>query len=85
MKRSVIIYGPQGCGKTINGEALRAVYGCDRIDDTDSFYSGGHRFDPKAGHLYLTCDPKVLTQFPEHVVHFDEAIKRVANPRIVAA
>ena len=30
---SVVIYGPQGCGKTTNATALAAVYGKQRIVD----------------------------------------------------
>lgn len=32
---SVIIYGPQGCGKTINAELLAKKYNCTNIDDND--------------------------------------------------
>jgi hypothetical protein len=36
MTQSLIVYGPQGCGKTRNAEALREGYGLDRvIEDWD--------------------------------------------------
>jgi len=33
---TVIVYGPAGCGKTTNAEALRAKYGCAKV--VDGFY-----------------------------------------------
>ena len=36
MSSPVVIYGPQGCGKTRNAQALAAHFGCSRIvDDWD--------------------------------------------------
>ena len=33
MSRTVVIHGPQGCGKTRNAQALAAHFGCRRIVD----------------------------------------------------
>lgn len=46
---TIIVYGPQGCGKTTNAEALRKHFGCDEIiDDWESDRSA------KEGSLHLT-------------------------------
>lgn len=40
---SVIVYGPQGCGKSLNAEKLRRAFGCDHVvDDAEAadVYSG---------------------------------------------
>jgi MoxR-like ATPase len=33
MSNTVVIHGPQGCGKTRNAQALAAHFGCSRIVD----------------------------------------------------
>ena len=33
MSNTVLIHGPQGCGKTRNAQALAAHFGCSRIVD----------------------------------------------------
>lgn len=57
---SVIVYGPQGCGKTKNAEALRTLFKCDRvIDDGKNPYPKSNKQDEKfkAGNdLFLTCE-----------------------------
>jgi len=50
MNRSVVVYGPQRCGKTRNAEALRRHFGLNRVvDDWD-----GISDVPAAGALILT-------------------------------
>jgi len=47
--KSIVIYGPQQCGKTTNAEQLRETYRLDRVvDDWD-----GKDFEDE-GVLYLT-------------------------------
>lgn len=77
MKKSVIVYGPQGCGKTRNAEALMTAYDCDSVHDDDLFGVKGFKFAPDAGILYLTNAPKVLRQYPLHAVDYAVAIKGV--------
>jgi hypothetical protein len=52
MNKSVIVYGPQGCGKTRNAERIRKHFGLERIVD-DFCGIIGPAFDK--GILYLTC------------------------------
>jgi SpoVK/Ycf46/Vps4 family AAA+-type ATPase len=77
MKKSVIVYGPQGCGKTRNAEALMVAYDCEQVCDDDLFHASGFKFEPDAGILYLTNDPKVLRKYPLHAVDHAVAIKGV--------
>ena len=47
---SIIIYGPQGCGKTFNSELLRKYFGCDSVVDDGTLPSISQNDDI----LYLT-------------------------------
>lgn len=47
--KSVIVYGPQGSGKTLHAEELRKGFKLDRVDEEGL----GGRFEP-TGVLYLT-------------------------------
>ncbi len=46
---SVVVYGPQGCGKTRNAEALARHYGCAEI--VDEFDTRSARLRKGALHL----------------------------------
>lgn len=48
---SVIVCGPQGCGKTANAEKLRVGFGLDRVMEWD-----GRERIPSRGVLVLTHD-----------------------------
>lgn len=52
-KRSVIVFGPKGSGKTCHAEALRQHFSMDRIIDD---WNGSDPF-PSAGALVLTNNP----------------------------
>lgn len=75
----VIIYGPQGCGKTLNGEELRKAFGCTEVLELDDCkpYQGRNAWALKNGTLYLTSDPGVAMRFSTIAVPFSKAIKRV--------
>jgi hypothetical protein len=75
MEKSLVIYGPQGCGKTQNAEKLRKRYGLREVVD------GWEPGQPTriSGVLYLTNVEfgrigAGLTHFPD-VIPFSEAIK----------
>ena len=53
MKRSVIVYGPRGSGKSLHAERLCQYFGMDRIIDG---WNGSDPF-PCAGALVLTNNP----------------------------
>ncbi|HYE39912.1 MAG TPA: hypothetical protein VEB23_08270 [Ramlibacter sp.] len=59
MTASIVIYGPQGCGKTLNGDKLARYFGLQRVVD-DGLDLGGHVRVPASGALVLTNDPEEL-------------------------
>lgn len=54
---SIIVYGPQGCGKSINAETLRDYFCCAEVVDADYF-------DP------FPLSPKQVEEFKEGHVLF---------------
>lgn len=73
---SVIIYGPQGCGKTRNAEALRKAFGCDEVVDG---WEPGHPVE--RGNLHLTWHhrPSAPGAGRVQIMSFDEAMKQVSE------
>ena len=81
---TVIVHGPQACGKTRNAEALRAKFGCTGIVD-DFGHRRGDTIVP--GHLHLSNEPLAkLEKFDTRngrrvgdveIVAFDKAIQGV--------
>ena len=63
--KSIVVHGPQGCGKTRNGQRLAKHFGLDRVVEGDD-----NRENPNAlttGALILTCikpGPEVRRQLP---------------------
>ncbi len=53
MTKSLIIYGPQGCGKTRNGEYLASFFGLQRVVEMDELHG---QVTAKEGTLFLTCN-----------------------------
>lgn len=58
--KSCIVYGPQGCGKSLNAEAMRKFLGMklviDDVDDLANVYDLAGDRNPHFGHLILTCE-----------------------------
>lgn len=74
MEKSVIVYGPQACGKTRNMRKLAAAYGLPEI--VDDWWSLDD-FKPE-GVLYTTNhDIGELRQWHEHAVPFAVAMRMV--------
>lgn len=76
MNKSVIVYGPKGCGKTRNAERLRAHFGLDHvIDDWAPGRDGG--LIPMFGVLVLTSAVVPDLHFKHGVrwVDFDSAMR----------
>lgn len=85
---SIIIYGPQGCGKGLHAEQLRCFFKLDRVIDDDHdqalTYNDMRRLmidrhtaaTFKAGrNLYLTCEtPPDLLKESRRVIAFSEAM-----------
>lgn len=77
---SIIVYGPQGCGKTKHAEALRAHFNCDAVVDEAEWPKGQRELAKfKAGNdlLLITADeaPGIVTSQPIHrrIFSFEEA------------
>lgn len=74
--KTVIVYGPQGCGKTRYGKALMAKFGCIGIFD-DFGWNPSQRVKP--GYLHLSnLSGEQLEKFRRngaHIIPFDLAIK----------
>lgn len=57
MGKSVIVYGPQGCGKTRLAKRIAAHFGLAKVVEADDAILHRKKFD-KSGTLYLTCMTK---------------------------
>lgn len=69
---SVIVHGPQGCGKTRNAEQLRTHFGLTEIIELEDFAGV---FIPDRGALVLTsADPATIYAPRFHVFAFHEAM-----------
>lgn len=74
--KTVIVHGPQGCGKTRYSKSLMGKFGCIGIVD-DFGWHPSHRVKP--GYLHLSNLPaEQLENFRRdgaHIIPFDLAIK----------
>lgn len=83
---SIIVHGPQGCGKSRNAEALRRHFKMNRVvDDAENVYpreSDLLRF--KAGStLYLTNqEPPEFLRGARRVVSYEAAIAKIRNSEV---
>ena len=71
MTRTIVVYGPKGCGKTTNAERLREKFGCFGVLDEvqNGFYVKGY--------LHLTSMPEKRLLLAKNVefISFAEAMK----------
>lgn len=76
---SVIVYGPQGCGKTLNADALRRAFGLSVVYDGE--IPPDIKKIPRHGVLILTCDEASARAYDGRmqVINFNEAMKRVGQ------
>lgn len=70
---SVVIYGPQGCGKTMHAEALREHFELDQVVDE---WDGQSRF-PHTGALVLTHNPNPDIKPGVRTLHFGAAMREM--------
>ena len=73
MTASLIVVGPQGCGKTINARRLALAFGLKHWTEADSC----ERL-PRFDHLILANEAPRNTRL--RVIGFEDAIKKVAKP-----
>ncbi len=76
-RKSIIVYGPPGSGKSMHAEDLRKHFGLDSVFETDSHALSELRRIPKAGALIIMIDKPA----PElrRVLHIDEALRRLRH------
>jgi len=79
MNKSVIVYGPKGCGKTTNAKRIAAARGLTKIIDDSQF--DPRQPPPLAGVLMLTTEDPVYAHewkpyFPE-TMFYPAAMRRV--------
>ena len=73
-KKSVVVYGPQGTGKTLHAEALRKHFQLDTVVEADAPHQV--RQMPTTGALVVTIDAPEGTR---HALHIDEALRRLRH------
>lgn len=74
-KPSIIVYGPQGCGKTRNGAALAKAYGFDRVVELEDWPFRGK--PPREGALLLSCrELASLAEYNLQLVSYATAAKK---------
>lgn len=69
---NIIIYGPASCGKTSNGDALRAFYGMKRVIDEVTLFDCMTR--EMSGNLILTEQNLPGAEAFGRVISFDDAM-----------
>lgn len=69
MSETIVIHGPQGCGKTVHAAALAAAFGCTKIIDE---WNGADPLLP--GVLALTNAPQISPPRRALVMRFDVAM-----------
>ena len=73
MNQSVIVYGPQGCGKTTNAEALRKHFGLRKyVDNPPQLLTQPY------DHLYLVNVQPPLN-YGCRVISFHDAMKEMQS------
>jgi len=79
--KSWLVYGPEGCGKTTNAQAIANALGL--TDILDNWHSGARV--PTTKTLVLTTETPPFSQFIRRVLSFDQAMSLVASKKGVAA
>lgn len=73
--RSIVIYGPRGCGKTKHAEQLRVHFELETtVDDWD-----GVSAYPREGALVLTSNPDAQVRGTDQSMHFGAAMRALTS------
>lgn len=81
MKPSVVIYGPQGCGKSLHGPELADHYGVRHIlDEGLDAYVHKREGLPAHGHLVLCVERPRRLPPGVRVIPFDQAMREAGIP-----
>lgn len=80
MAKSVVVYGPQGSGKTLHSRAIAAKHGLSRVLDLEDVQLMGERLQ-RRGFLYLSCSQTYAERaaglLGTEVIHIDQALASV--------
>jgi len=80
MAKSIVVYGPQGSGKTLHGPAVAERHGLSRVIDLEDVQLMGERLQ-RRGFLYLSCSQSYAERaaglLGTEVIHIDQALASV--------
>ena len=80
MAKSVVVYGPQGSGKTLHGRAIAEKHGLSRVIDLEDVQLMGERLQ-RRGFLYLSCSQNYAERAARllgtEVIDIDQALASV--------
>lgn len=80
MGKSIVVYGPQGSGKTLHGAAIADKHGLRRVIDLEDVKLMGERLQ-RRGFLYLSCSEpyaeRAANLLGTSVIHIDQALASI--------
>ncbi len=82
MAKSVVVYGPQGSGKTRHGRAIAEQHGLGRVIDLEDVQLMGERLQ-RQGFLYMSCSQsyaeRAAALLGTEVIHIDQALASIGG------
>lgn len=80
MAKSVVVYGPQGSGKSLHAAAIAAKHGLRQVIDLEDVQLMGERLQ-RQGFLYLSCSRSYAQRAADllgtEIVHVADALVSV--------
>ncbi|MEW8000692.1 MAG: hypothetical protein AB2795_19275 [Candidatus Thiodiazotropha endolucinida] len=77
-KNTVVVYGPQGCGKTMVAEQLKEHFGCTEVKDDE--WDGSTLL--REGELALTNVPPPYAVSVQKIIKFESAMTDIRKGTI---
>jgi len=82
MAKSIVVYGPQGSGKTHHGRAIAERHGLRRVIDLEDVQLMGERLQ-RQGFVYLSCSQSYAERaaglLGTEVMHIDQALAGIGG------
>lgn len=82
MAKSIVVYGPQGSGKTRHGRAIAERHGLSRVIDLEDVQLMGERLQ-RQGFVYLSCSQSYAERaaglLGTEVIHIDQALAGIGG------
>lgn len=82
MAKSIVVYGPQGSGKTRHGRAIAERHGLSRVIDLEDVQLMGERLQ-RQGFVYLSCSQSYAERaaglLDTEVIHIDQALAGIGG------